>query len=162
MNGTVKGYRYHHIERERYHFSTWPREKRRALLRESTETDGGEEINGKSRVPRVIAREQAFEEWLQSPVEETALIVYIESVNKKTTTKTFGPILGDLRVLESLVELRKPHVGTQLLEEDLDENTAGGRRRLLAHSHTLQDLLGITGRVKAKHKNAQNMRQYRS
>lgn len=47
-------------------------------------------------------------------------------------------------VLEPLVELGEPHVGAQLLEEDLDENTAGGRRRLLAHFNALENLQGIT------------------
>lgn len=46
-------------------------------------------------------------------------------------------IRGDSHVLEPLVESGKPHVGAQLLEKDLDENTARGRRRLLAHFHAL-------------------------
>lgn len=45
--------------------------------------------------------------------------------------------MGNSHVLESLVELWKPHVGAQLLEEDLDKNTAGGRSRLFAHSNAL-------------------------
>lgn len=49
------------------------REKRR-FLRESTEANGGEEIDGESCVPWVVAREQAFEKRLQSPDEETAMI----------------------------------------------------------------------------------------
>lgn len=59
---------------------TWPTEKKRRFLREATETDGGKEIDGESGVSRVVAREQAFEERLQSPGEKIALFTRLTRV----------------------------------------------------------------------------------
>lgn len=123
----------------------WPNREKSRFLRESAQADGGEEIDGESRVPRVVAREQAFEERLQGPADETALFIHLSftssvcvCVSEQSTSNAQIHLGGgNSRVLESLVELRKPHVSAQLLEEDLDENTTGGRCRLLAHSHAL-------------------------
>lgn len=70
---------------------TWPTEKKRRFLREATETDGGEEIDGESGVSRVVAREQAFEERLQSPGEKIALFTCLTCVFRRKTCKGTNP-----------------------------------------------------------------------
>lgn len=52
-----------------------------------------------------------------------------------------GVCLCVVHVLQPLVESRETHVGTELLEEDLDEDPAGGRGGLLAHLDALQHLV---------------------
>lgn len=116
-----------------------PYGEKRHFLRESAEADGGEEVDGESRVPRVVAREQAFEERLQGSADEVVMFIHCLRALRRALIMQEA-IWGNLRVFKSFIEPREPHVGTQLLEEDLDEYTAGGRRRLFAHLHALQDL----------------------
>lgn len=46
-----------------------------------------------------------------------------------------------IHVFKPLVEFRETHVGTQLLEKDLDKDPAGGSCGLLTHLDTLQHLV---------------------
>lgn len=43
-------------------------------LRESSQADGGEEVDGESRVPGILAREKTFKEALQRPGRQTKLV----------------------------------------------------------------------------------------
>lgn len=45
------------------------------VLRQSSQSDGGEEVDGKASVSGIITRKETFEERLQSPETHTQLAV---------------------------------------------------------------------------------------
>lgn len=80
------------------------------LIRQSTQTDGRKEVDGESRVARVVPREESAEVRLKS------------------------------RVLKSGVELLDSHEFGEFLEQDFDEDSTGAGRVVLVQLDALEDV----------------------